>query len=126
MKGRVNWSSVREDVSRIRLGPVSSNPDPVSALNEELKRIISRKVPVKQVCDPTTRPGSTLTVVLLETLSKRLITGGHTWGHVKLGKRTLLPELPVRQSTGLLRTNLLPLRKKNYPRHLTRTSGGPR
>ncbi len=41
LQGRVNWSSVREDVSRIRLGPVLSNPDPVSALNEELKRIIS-------------------------------------------------------------------------------------
>ncbi len=50
LKGRVNWSSVREDVSRIRLGPVLSNPDPVSALNEELKRIISRRVPVKKVC----------------------------------------------------------------------------
>ncbi len=50
MKWRVNWISVREDVSRIRLGPVLSNPDPVSALNEELKHIISRRVPVQNVC----------------------------------------------------------------------------
>ncbi len=27
LKGRVNWSSVREDVSHIRLGPILSNPD---------------------------------------------------------------------------------------------------
>ncbi len=50
LKGRVNWSSVREEVSLIRLGPILSNPDPVSALNEELKRVISRKVPVKKIC----------------------------------------------------------------------------
>ncbi len=50
LKGRGNWNSVREDFSRIRLGPALSNPDPVSALNEELKRIISRRVPVKKVC----------------------------------------------------------------------------
>ncbi len=50
LKGRVYWSSVKEDVSHIRLGPILSNPDPVSALIEELKRIISRRVPVKKVC----------------------------------------------------------------------------
>ncbi len=49
LKGRVNWSSVREDVSHIRLGPILSNSDPVSELNEELKRVISRRVPVKKV-----------------------------------------------------------------------------
>ncbi len=50
MKGRINWSSVREDDSRIRLGPALNNPDPGSALNEELKCIISQRVPVKKVC----------------------------------------------------------------------------
>ncbi len=37
LKGRINRSSVRQDVSRICLGSILSNPDPVSALNEELK-----------------------------------------------------------------------------------------
>ncbi len=45
LKGRVNWSFVREDVSHIHLGLMWSNPDLVSALNEELKRIISQRAP---------------------------------------------------------------------------------
>ncbi len=77
LKGRVYWSSVREDVSRIRLGPILSNPDPVSVLNEELNNLSRGSCKENFVCVPTTRPDSTLTVVLLETLSKRPITSGH-------------------------------------------------
>ncbi len=127
MKGRVNWSSVREDISHIRLGPILSNPDPVSALNEELKRIISRRVPVKKICLRSNDKAWFNVDYRAARDSKQ--AAYHRWSRLRTREtweESLLPGLPVQLSIGLPRTNILPLQKKSYPQHLTRTSGGPR
>ncbi len=47
LKNKVNWSVVRDEIAKIILSLLFHNDDPVVVLNDSLKDIISRKVPLK-------------------------------------------------------------------------------